>query len=712
MTTSSAATNKMIGVLTQLQKYPDLKGLETIKSAVNQIAKQHDEPIAASIEQFMFGLTHDRNDRLDQAVHHYELSIALCDESQITLKLLATILIGSICSEQDNYQRSYQMFDTVIAHSHLLDGYPLSLAYTNISGLYCNMKLYIQAIDIGHRGIENSKAINTPYNQAICLLNIGYAHAHLNEVQLAIVNLTKAINIGIEIDNARVQAIGHTYLTHAKVQDTERYTSQDILTHFELAEKLYRSVNVNFNRIENALYWAKYLESIDSYTEARQVLDLIKPKLEGNDYGAFQRLYLQVEQKLLTQQDEPKALIASQNRAIEQLSNDLDLVLTQQSEIIANAVQSTRQEQAQLIDSRVYENLGTINAIGQYVATAKDLDNCLPQIYEQVANIFPATEFGIAIYDEQAHTLDYRYFYSENGPVRQVRVDTKHEKSLGSYSLLQQQTVHLNIVTEESISPYLSHRKVDYNDRTGLDNCDLNSVIITPIMLGNRPLGILSVQHKEANQYQQHHCRLFEQLASFIAVALSNRQQRSDLEQANIALDRLSKTDPLTGLFNRYSLDTITPKVFTQATSQQRPISMVIIDIDYYKSYNDYFGHQQGDHALQYVAEALSLTFNATDDYLFRYGGDEFLLLSLSYSAQELEQQLTGLASHIKSLQIDNPSSPVDKFLTLSCGGAFVDSTQPNIGYDHLFNLADSALYKVKAQSRNGFSLDIHQSID
>ncbi|MDN2483037.1 sensor domain-containing diguanylate cyclase [Vibrio agarivorans] len=718
MTTLSQAKTKMIGLLTQLQKYPDIQGLVKIKSVLNTLADDYDETIPQSINHFIVGLTHDRHDELELAVQNYEHCINSCDESELTLSLLSKILIGSICSEQDNYQRSYLMFDEVLSYSHLLDGYPLSLAYTNISGLYCNMKLYHEAIDVGHKGIANSKTINNPYNQAICLLNVGYAYAHLKEVQLSILYLTKAVNLAISIDNPRVEAIAHTYLTHAKVLDKQHYPHTEIIEHFETAERLYKSVKVNFNRIENGLYWAKYLESIDQNDQATRVLSMVKPKLQNNDYGEFQRLFLDVEQKLLNKSQQPEALIACQRRAINQLSKDLDIALTQQSHTISDAVKITRQEQVQLVDSKVYENLGTINAIGQYVATSKNLDECLPQIYQQVAQIFPATEFGIAIYDEQRHQLQYRYFYDEKGPVKSVSVNTQTERSLGVYCIEHRQTVHLNLVSEEAISPYLglahsnasTSTKHDTSDtnKSGIDNCDLNSVIITPITLGDRVLGILSVQHRLANQYQQHHCRLFEQLASFIAIALDNRQQRQELELANKTLDKLSKTDPLTGLYNRYSLDSITPQVINRAINQHLSLSMVIIDIDYYKSYNDHYGHQKGDEALREVSQALLKTFNCPNDYLFRYGGDEFLLLSLSYSVSELELRLNELYQAIATLKIENPSSPVDNYLTLSCGGAYVDGNSSNIHYDKLFNLADGALYKVKAKDRNGFSIDFH----
>lgn len=140
MTTLSVATTKMIGLLTQLQKYPDIEGVQTISSLLATIAKQYNQPIPPSIEKFVTALTFDRHDELDKALTFYEECIALCDDSEMVLSLLAKIFIGSICADQDDYLRSYQMFDVVLSHAHLLDGYPLSLTYTNLSGLYCNMK--------------------------------------------------------------------------------------------------------------------------------------------------------------------------------------------------------------------------------------------------------------------------------------------------------------------------------------------------------------------------------------------------------------------------------------------------------------------------------------------------------------------------------------------------------------------------------------------
>jgi diguanylate cyclase (GGDEF)-like protein len=179
------------------------------------------------------------------------------------------------------------------------------------------------------------------------------------------------------------------------------------------------------------------------------------------------------------------------------------------------------------------------------------------------------------------------------------------------------------------------------------------------------------------------------------------------LQQANNLLDNLSKTDPLTKLYNRYQLDTIAPTLIQKAINQDSKIAIVIIDIDFYKGYNDQFGHQAGDEALKIVAANISSAFSDTSiDHIFRYGGDEFLVLCDGQTDEQVIRKIHQLQSAILSLKIAHPRSYASDYLTLSIGVSNhrLYKEQP-IDFNDLFNVADSALYTAKEQGRNQFHL-------
>ena len=219
--------------------------------------------------------------------------------------------------------------------------------------------------------------------------------------------------------------------------------------------------------------------------------------------------------------------------------------------------------------------------------------------------------------------------------------------------------------------------------------------------------GFLSVQHHLPNQYQEHHCQLIEHLASFIAVSLENQKQRQRLESANQTLEILSTTDPLTGLANRYQLDNITPVLIHNAYYQKQSLAVLMIDVDEYKAYNDFHGHLEGDEALRIISRLLKKTFTTKNDYLFRYGGDEFMAICFGQSSSDIENKVVTLRKMLNEVKLANPKALYAEQLTLSIGGVNVDLASDNVdrNFKMICDIADKQLYQIKENGRNNYNL-------
>ena len=208
-------------------------------------------------------------------------------------------------------------------------------------------------------------------------------------------------------------------------------------------------------------------------------------------------------------------------------------------------------------------------------------------------------------------------------------------------------------------------------------------------------------------RYPHPHRRMIEHLASFIAVSLENLKQRERLEKANETLDKLSKTDPLTGLYNRYQLDKITPSLCKTALDEQKQISVLMLDLDDYKKYNDVHGHLEGDDALRTLSHLIQHAFHHQNDYLFRYGGDEFLIICFDQSSALIKEKIEVLRNELYAKNLSNPESRYSDRLSLSIGGI---NTQLQYGSElndvnKLFQKADEQLYAVKEAGRNSYLL-------
>ncbi len=165
-------------------------------------------------------------------------------------------------------------------------------------------------------------------------------------------------------------------------------------------------------------------------------------------------------------------------------------------------------------------------------------------------------------------------------------------------------------------------------------------------------------------------------------------------------LQNVAEIDALTGLYNRYFFDINLRLFWNMGKQYQRPFSMLIIDIDYFKLYNDDYGHVQGDQALIAVAKALQLQTSKQGYKFCRIGGEEFSCLMNNCSAMKAKQHAEQLREKIKSLKLEHKTSLSSSVITVSIGLATVIPTDESDS-DILFKAADSALYQAKEQGRN-----------
>lgn len=164
-------------------------------------------------------------------------------------------------------------------------------------------------------------------------------------------------------------------------------------------------------------------------------------------------------------------------------------------------------------------------------------------------------------------------------------------------------------------------------------------------------------------------------------------------------IEALSITDKLTSLFNRRHFDNVLDLQLKQAQRANTAIALCILDIDFFKNYNDCYGHQAGDHALTEVARALKQNLKRTNDFIFRLGGEEFGIIFSSMNANQISDILHQIQRSIIALAIRHERSWVHHYLTVSMGCKVCIHAR-DIQSDSLYLAADNALYQAK-KSRN-----------
>ena len=263
----------------------------------------------------------------------------------------------------------------------------------------------------------------------------------------------------------------------------------------------------------------------------------------------------------------------------------------------------------------------------------------------------------------------------------------------------------------------------------GLQNChiqvleefQIRAQIIVPLMMGSTLWGLLCIhQCENIRKWSQNEIQFVKQLAAQFSVALQHsnllaqtRSQAEELSQtldalqeANLKLENLARIDGLTQIPNRRYFDEFLDQEWRRVVREKQFLSIIMFDVDHFKLYNDFYGHQAGDKCLVKIAQTAQKIVKRPADLLARYGGEEFAVILPNTDKQGASIVAAEIQSAVKDLGI--PHTEVEKqIITISLG---VATQLPSIDQtvQELILEADRALYKAKEQGRD---CSIHFSI-
>jgi diguanylate cyclase (GGDEF)-like protein len=179
-----------------------------------------------------------------------------------------------------------------------------------------------------------------------------------------------------------------------------------------------------------------------------------------------------------------------------------------------------------------------------------------------------------------------------------------------------------------------------------------------------------------------------------------NSEINEQLQDVVDKLEALVIEDSLTGLPNRRGLDKFLRNIVSVYKSEQTTISFLMIDIDYFKQYNDSYTHMAGDDTLKQIGGKLKEFVTSLNDYVIRFGGEEFLFINVSKSKEEMMVIAECMRREIEALKIEHTTSECSSCVTISIG--LVTEKSGNLNWiNQQISAADKALYKAKELGRN-----------
>ncbi|HSF71551.1 MAG TPA: diguanylate cyclase, partial [Methylotenera sp.] len=213
--------------------------------------------------------------------------------------------------------------------------------------------------------------------------------------------------------------------------------------------------------------------------------------------------------------------------------------------------------------------------------------------------------------------------------------------------------------------------------------------------------GLLIAHHcRSARQWQPFEIDLLKQLATQVAIAIQQAELYEQLQVANKELQRLANSDGLTQLANRRRFDEYLEHEWRRLGREKKLLSLILCDVDFFKGYNDTYGHQAGDDCLRLVAQTIQSNVHRSADLVARYGGEEFAVILPNTDIQGAIDVAERIRLGIKNLQVLNAGSQISDYITVSCGVASVIPKLENFPAS-LIEMADVALYAAKAKGRD-----------
>lgn len=341
------------------------------------------------------------------------------------------------------------------------------------------------------------------------------------------------------------------------------------------------------------------------------------------------------------------------------------------------------------------DEITAIYQIGQAIASNLELNQVLKTLQELCIQILPIDVFYVAIYHHETGIISHPLLYDRGRYRHYAPRDIRVIPGLSGHVILTRQTLYL----PDTLDPETTEKYQVIH--TG--GKPVRAYVGVPLLARDQVVGVISMQSYQPHAYTPNHIRLLETIASQAAIAILNANLYEQMKH-------LATIDPLTGLFNRRQFAALAKNEFARARRYQRPLTLLMFDLDLFKHVNDAYGHAFGDQVLQRLAAALQSKLRPMDIFC-RYGGDEFIVLLPEADAAEGQEIAEGMRQAAADLEIAVPEASsgiavetgapgtANIHITISLGVATLTAAQDSL--EALMACADQALYRAKNNGRN-----------
>lgn len=615
------------------------------KKAIDESIKNKNVYLISEVNIFL-GIHYRMNNQYEASFKHYISAVKAMPTARAYNNLADLyLLIGAHEEAKEFLSKAIKLLDK----QEIMTDYDqsvLNTLYTNQTEADMMAGYYEEAIVSATALVESSKDINDIMGEGYGLILLGTAYIELESYDLALDYLQKAEYIFLSGGSAsRNQVKG--YLEQVLYLEAKCYNHQgDYLASINKLNLIEVQRNRNFElKISN---YEALGERDTAYETYESFMSFLKD---------------QESSRQLRQKDNFKTTVA----------------------IYETEKKATEYE-------LLYDHTKSISEIGRQIIAAEKLDDVLQAIYSHVDKIMDFDAVAIGKVDDKY--IHYNWVIDNNERLEPYQVEIENRNSFSAWVVRNKKNIRINdALTLEEVKKYKETAEINWY------GSEMDSMLIVPIMFKTKVMGVISVQCSDKFKYNEYDLEVIIMLSSFIGLAMKNWQDTNSLRLANEKLEELSKTDALTGVSNRHILSEIVEDLFKFDPKKVHDISVVMIDIDHFKEYNDTYGHIEGDRCIIEIVNEMRNKLDVDDNRMFRYGGDEFVAIVPYLKYEEINTLLEDVRQSIEGLKIPNKKSKVSDYVTCSFGFTTVKKGESD--YQKAFYMADEALYLAKAKGKN-----------
>lgn len=646
------------------------------------------------------------------------------------IQVLAFINIGSVYFDTDDFEKSLDYYNAALGimdifrHSknyfvHRPAEHYLSKIYTNIGEVYRLHDLYQEAARYYELAYAFDKDFEFAGTFGIIQTNLGYIQCHLKHYDQAIAYLKDSISYlqkydyGIGLLEA-YDALGKAYCCVNDFVTAETY--------FAKALEVSSKIEYAYPKVDLYMHYATFLENNGRDEEAVcQLLtayELCQDSQLFNQSMEICRTLIRYYEKLNMEKEtsyyyrlyfenrrnqEP---IKRQNKTRRlQMKLKFDELEAEKRNILQKSEQF-RRETKEL--SETVSNISAISEMGLKLTTSSELPSIYQMLWNTISEFMEPNVFGIGLFDEEKDVISYPFYIENNIPIKFKDTSLDNASSMAAKCLREKRTIIVDDLQNEYLS-YLSD--ADYIHK---NNCfEVNSVLFCPLVIEQQRIGVITIQSYEKNFFSVLKIESIKAYASYAAIAINHaiksrklidevekrKYLQAQLESSNEQLSYLSQHDALTGLPNKRKFDQVMKETWAKTLQMHDYMAVALFDIDFFKQFNDHYGHTEGDRCLYSVSNLVKKA-GGKEVFISRFGGDEFVMIFANQQPQKVKEVCERIRLAVESKAIPHVKSEIAQVVTITIGVYILIPDSTGTTQNSIIE-ADGALYDAKKKGRN-----------